>query len=88
MEQCIEDTVIMIRRDKDLESSNGLMVQSMLGNGKITRLMEMENSGILMGTFMKVIGRMIVQTVMGLTYMLMDLNILVHGKMISNMVKV
>lgn len=88
MEQFIEGTVIMIRRGKDLESSHFLMVQSMLGNGKITRLMEMENSGILMETFMKVIGRMIVQTVMGLTYMLMDLNILVHGKMISNMVKV
>ncbi len=79
------DTVLKIIKDKVLANSNGLMVQSMLGSGRIIKQMEKESFGIQMEMFMMVIGKMIEQTVMVLIIMLMDQNILELGRTINSM---
>jgi hypothetical protein len=85
MELFIVDTVLKIIKDKVLANSNGLMVQSMLGSGRIIKQMEKESFGIQMEMFMMVIGKMIEQTVMVLIIMLMDQNILELGRTINSM---
>ncbi len=42
MEQYTGGTARIIKWEKDQESSHGLTVQSMLGSGKTTKLMEMD----------------------------------------------
>lgn len=63
----------------------GLMVQDMKENGSITKLMERENSGMLMEMCMKVIGKMTKPMAMESTFMSMGLSMKETGRMICKM---
>lgn len=62
-----------------LDFKYGRMVQNMKDNGKTIKLMVMENSGILMVTFMKEIGLMIRPMDMEYIYIQMEQNMKVNG---------
>lgn len=63
----------------------GQMVQNMKVNGKIIKLMEKENFGMLMAIYLKVIGRMIKLMDLEYIFMLTVQNMTEIGKMIYKM---
>ena len=73
--------------EMDLDYKFGPMVQNMKEIGKITKLMEKENFGILMEIIMMVNGKITKLTDLEFIYIQMVPNIKANGKMIYSMVK-